>query len=144
MYVRKVDLAIDIAMRYQGTWYSWGGDDPQGFDCSGLCIEVLKSVGLLPRSGDWRAVDLYARFQEHTTQAATPGCLAFWGSSTAKIIHVELVVAAIGHDVFTIGASGGGSKTLTKEIAMKQNAFVKVRPMKADPIAIVNPFWQQA
>ena len=144
MNQRKVDLAREVAMHYQGTFYSWGGDDPQGFDCSGLCIEVLKSVGLLPRSGDWRAVDLYGLFKDKTTQDATPGCLAFWGASTNKIIHVEFVVDKIGGAVFTIGASGGGSKTTSKEIAMKQNAFVKVRPMKPGVIAIVNPFWAQA
>ena len=141
MYQRRVELAIDVAMSYQGTWYSWGGDDPSGFDCSGLCIEVLKSVGLLPRSGDWRAVELYDLFKSKATQDATPGCLVFRGSSTNKIVHVEFVVAKIGSSTFTIGASGGGSKTTSKEIAIKQNAFVKVRPLFENPIAIVNPFW---
>ena len=130
-------------MSFIGTWYSWGGDDPSGFDCSGLCIEVLKSVGLLPRRGDWRAVELYERFKAKETQKATEGCLVFWGASTSKIIHVEFVVDTIGAGVFTIGASGGGSKTTSKEVAMKQNAFVKVRPMKANPVAIVNPFWDR-
>lgn len=141
MFTRKLDLAIEVALHYQGTLYSWGGDDPSGFDCSGLCIEILKSVGLLPRKGDWTAGGLYGLFKGETTQDATPGCLAFRGSSTAKIVHVEFVVARIGNDVFTIGASGGGSKITTKEIAIKQNAFVKVRPLFANPVAIVNPFW---
>lgn len=142
MYARKVDLALHYAEQFIGTFYSWGGDDSAGFDCSGFCIEVLKAVGLLPRRGDWRAVDLYNLFKSKATQDPTPGCLTFYGRSTSAITHVELVLAKIGDTVFTIGASGGGSNTKTKEDAIRDNAFIKVRPMRGDLVAVVNPFWE--
>ena len=55
-------LVQRIAMSYLGTFYTWGGDDPSGFDCSGLVIECLKSIGVLPRSGDWTANTLSKKF----------------------------------------------------------------------------------
>lgn len=143
MYSRRVDLALDYAKHFVGTWYSWGGDDPSGFDCSGFVLEVLKSVGLFPRRGDTTAQGLYDRFKDKGTQNPSEGCLAFFGKATSKIIHVEFVIASIGGVIFTLGASGGGSKTKTKDDAIRDNAFIKVRPLRNDVIAYVNPFWTQ-
>jgi cell wall-associated NlpC family hydrolase len=42
--------AIDIAQRYLGTPYVWGGESPGGFDCSGLLQYVYRQLGVsLPR-----------------------------------------------------------------------------------------------
>lgn len=140
MYTERVDLAVDYAKQFIGTWYSWGGDGPSGFDCSGLCIEILKAVGLFPRKGDATAQGLYERYKDKSTQNPGEGCLVLYGRDVSHIIHVELVVATIRGVVFTIGASGGGSRTKTKNDAMRDNAFVKVRPIRGDVIAYVNPF----
>jgi cell wall-associated NlpC family hydrolase len=70
-----------IAMSYLGTFYIWGGDDPSGFDCSGLAIECLKSVGVLPREGDWTAQDLSAMFPR--VDPPQGGDLVFWTSLQA-------------------------------------------------------------
>jgi peptidoglycan DL-endopeptidase CwlO len=41
---------VDLAQRYLGVPYVWGGDDPSGFDCSGLVQHVFAQVGVdLPR-----------------------------------------------------------------------------------------------
>ena len=117
------EVALKVAWSFIGKPYIWGGDDPvRGFDCSGFAIECLKSGGVLPRSGDWTANILWGLFPhvEHPCE----GCLVFWGSS--KIIHVELCL----DEKFSIGASGGGSKTTTPFDAIKQNAYVKVRPFR--------------
>lgn len=117
-------LVQRIAMSYLGTFYTWGGDDPSGFDCSGLVIECLKSVGLLPRSGDWTAAGLSKRFV--SVMEPKPGDLVFWVSKVGtRVIHVEIYIGS----GLSIGASGGGSKTKTIANAVRQNAFIKIRPV---------------
>lgn len=142
MYARKIDLAMDVAKSHLGRWYKWGGDDPSGFDCSGLVLEVLQSVGIISRGTDMTAANLYELFKDTETQTPVDGCLLFWKSGD-KIVHVEMVLAKIGEELFTIGASGGGSNTKTIEDAIAQNAFIKVRPAREGWAHAVNPFWRR-
>jgi len=129
-------IASSLAFKFVGKPYIWGGDDAvAGWDCSGFVIEILKSVGLLPRSGDWTAEGLYLLFKDKEVTVAKEGCLVFFAKNN-KINHVEYVWK----NGLTIGASGGGSRTLTREDAIKQNAYIKIRPMRKDVFAIVNPF----
>jgi len=131
-----IKIVSSLAKQFIGLPYIWAGDDAvAGFDCSGLVIEILKSVGLLPRKGDWRARDLYKIFENKKVNSATEGCLVFFADNDI-IYHVEYVWK----NGLTIGASGGGSKTLTRKDAIKQNAYVKMRPLRKDVFAIVNPF----
>ena len=117
------------AEKWIGTFYSWGGNDPAGFDCSGYICELLQGVGLIGRSEDLSASALWDRFKEHKTQIAYEGCLAFWiDESGQKIIHVEYCIS----DSLTLGASGGGSRTLTREDAIRDNAFIKMRPIRKE------------
>ena len=123
----RIHIATRVAWTFLGKPYLWGGDDPSGFDCSGFCIEILKSVGLLPRKGDWTAAGLAQHFEEKKVTSPYEGCLVFWASgSSGKIIHVEYCL----NDVISIGASGGGSKTQTVQDAIKQNAYIKIRPFR--------------
>lgn len=66
---------VNIAKRYTGTPYVWGGSTPRGFDCSGLTSYVFRQVGKnLPRT---------ARAQAgHTKRVSNPrpGDLVFFGS----------------------------------------------------------------
>ena len=86
-------------------------------------IEILKSIGRLPRRGDWTASQL----AEMWKRTGTPhrGDFVFWENQHHKIVHVEMCIG----DGLAIGASGGGSKTLTIADAAKHNAFIKVRPI---------------
>lgn len=129
-------IVSSLAFKLIGTPYIWGGDDIiKGFDCSGFIIELLKSVGLLPREGDWTAETLYLRFRLKMVKTAKEGCLVFWAKNR-KVNHVEYVYKY----GLTIGASGGGSKTLTEKDAIDHNAYIKMRPMRKGYYAIVNPF----
>ena len=140
------DLALQIAFSFLGRKYLWGGNDPvAGFDCSGLVIECLRSVGLLPRSGDWTAHSLLNsvyKAKPRATKAADlrPGMLVFWPRADGHIRHVELVYAVVDGEALTIGASGGGSKTLSEADAVKQDAYVKIRPVNKGWSAAVDPF----
>ena len=130
------EKAIAIAFHFLGEPYRWGGDDPlAGFDCSGLMIEILRSVGCLPRGGDWTAAQLATHWPR--TEALRPGCLLFWASGGA-ITHVEMVYQTA--PLLTIGASGGGSKTTDRAAAIAQDAYVKIRPARAGWVQQVDPF----
>lgn len=138
-------MASKVAWGFLGLPYVWGGDDAvAGFDCSGFCIEVLKSVGVLPRSGDWTASGLLGRFRAEghfvELEDVREGCLVFWSSrhDRTRIIHVELAL----NDVLCIGASGGGSTTDDRQAAVIGNAYVKVRPWasRGNVYGAVDPF----
>lgn len=132
------ELFMEYAWRFVGTFYIWGGDDPSGFDCSGYAIEALKSIGLLPREGDWTADQLWNMFAEKQVLKPSEGCLVFWGNNAGDAIHVEICV----NDKFSIGASGGGSQTTSVAKAIEHNAFIKMRPMVSRPMILgyVDPF----
>lgn len=135
---RHARLAVVERLIYSwvGLPYIWGGDDAvQGFDCSGFIIELLQSVGLLPLKYDNTAEGLYRHFAD--VQTATPrlGCLVFWGS---PIRHVEMCL----NSDLSAGASGGTSQTKTRADAIRDNAYIKIRPFTTRPgvIGFVDPF----
>jgi len=125
----KRNLFMKYAWAFVGTWYSWGGDDPSGFDCSGLLIECCQAVGLLG-SGDWRARDLCNKWAGAGCRVEKPyrGCVVFWLDNPLPVgnaYHVEICL----NDELALGAKGGGSSVTTKGVAIARNAFVKVRPI---------------
>lgn len=128
--------ATKVAWKFVGTFYRWGGDDPSGFDCSGLIVEILKSVGRINRKSDYTAQGLYDLFQKENIDIPHEGCLVFWGKSKNRITHVEYCIDT----TCTIGASGGGSKTNSKQDSIDQNAYVKVRTIRDGYVAVVDPF----
>lgn len=137
------ELALKIAFAFIGKPYIWGGNDPvAGFDCSGFAVEILKSVGILPRKGDWTAQDLANKWPK--IEKPTPGSLIFWDwNGDGKIDHVEIIFDINDNGNFlTIGSSDGGSKTLTEKDAILQDAYIKIRPAREGQACIVDPFIQ--
>jgi hypothetical protein len=124
-------LALRILWGMWGTAYRWSGDDPDSWDCSGLVIEILKSVGLFPRKGDTTAHGLFERFAAQRVKEieAEPGCLVFWLNQSGRAVHVEMVVQVEDTEIYAMGASGGGPDVVDHATAMAKNAFVKVRPV---------------
>lgn len=126
----RIDTALDYILRFTGHWYKWGGSGPDVFDCSGLACEYLKALGLIARGEDITAAGLAARFPLLPPgQDPKRGDLVFFGN---PIIHIEIVLVpprgAV--DGLSLGASGGGSDTLTVADAIRRNAFIKMRPIK--------------
>ncbi len=75
---------VNIAKRYQGVPYVWGGSSPRGFDCSGLTSYVFRQVGRsLPRTAAAQA-----GFTKRVSNPR-PGDLVFFGSPAH---HVGLYV----------------------------------------------------
>jgi len=140
-------LALEEAERQLGTYYSWSGDDPGGFDCSGLQNHVLKSPGTIPRRVRLTAQGFYdrwpaRRFTPDAPQLLRPGVLVFWKRPDGTVRHVEMVFEILTDGtVVTIGASGGGPNTKTLADAIRDNAFVQLRPLAPGWAAGVDPFF---
>ncbi len=125
--------AIDYAMRFVGTWYTWGGDDPSGFDCSGFVVEYLKSFGAIPRRSDYTAAQLWLFFENRQYGSPTPGGLIFYRNVGMEICHVEITLDWR----YQLGASGGGSRVRSVDDAIAHNAFIKMRPIGSNRGLIV-------
>jgi cell wall-associated NlpC family hydrolase len=84
--------AVDYALAQLGTPYRWGGEGPGGFDCSGLVQAAYASAGVnLPRV----AQQQYDAGPHLTTgQPLQAGDLVFFGTDTAHVTHVGIIVTA--------------------------------------------------
>ena len=124
--LEETSCALQYLKGYVGMWYKWGGESPLGFDCSGLACEYLKSLGIMARRSDSTAQGMANVLPRHTRiHTCYAGDLAFYGKSNVDITHVEICISRY----LAIGASGGGSKTLTVADAIRDRAFIKVRPI---------------
>jgi len=79
------EAAIDYALAQVGKPYVWGGNGPDGFDCSGLVQQAYRRVGTeLPRVAD----DQYVATTSISPDELRRGDLIFWSnSSRASGIH---------------------------------------------------------
>ncbi len=123
----KSQLMVEYSKSFIGKPYLWGGEGPEGYDCSGFIQELLKCVGLDPK-GDQTAHDLYLYFSKKGRGTGiTEGALLFWGKSKNKITHVSMAINYIQH----IEAGGGGSAIKNLEIARTSGAMIRVRPINS-------------
>lgn len=134
-----MELLRQYALSFVGLPYRWGGDDSiEGFDCSGAAQEILASVGMDP-PGDQTAHGLYHHFKNHhKSRTIECGSLLFFGSPS-KIVHVGFAI-----DNFRMVEAGGGdSRTVDRDAAVRQNAYVRVRPYtsRSDFVAAFLPLY---
>lgn len=65
---------VNIAMKYRGVPYRWGGASPSGFDCSGFTEYVYRRAGIsIPRTASGQAA------RASRVSSPRPGDLVFWG-----------------------------------------------------------------
>jgi cell wall-associated NlpC family hydrolase len=83
-------VAVSYALAQIGTPYSWGGDQPGGFDCSGLTQAAYAAAGIqLPRTAQQQ---YNAGPSVPIGQPLQPGDLVFFGPDTSDITHVGIVI----------------------------------------------------
>ncbi|MFH1686420.1 MAG: NlpC/P60 family protein [bacterium] len=129
---------IETALSYLGTPYVWGGDDPSGFDCSGFVNECLKTVGLIAEREDFTAAGIVERFRSDVLQEPERAALACWLNAAGAVHHVGICL----DKYFCIAASGGSAVTVDSAAAWRQNAYVRIRPIRYRPerVTILDPF----
>lgn len=96
-------------------------------DCSGFVTVPAKLVGGPDFVWTHNTDRLWTELRE--TKVPTPGDLAFYGGrGPDDVEHVMVVLSVLPTGaVMVIGASGGGRKTITLEIARASRACVKVK-----------------
>ncbi len=128
-------LAVQYAWSLVTTPYEWGGDNPQGLDCSGFMGEVYRGIGLLASHEDLTSQGFADKFREYKTQTPHVGGFVVFGSSS--VTHIALLI----NEETILEASGGGSKTKTLNDADRTNGFVKMRPLstRSDILGLYDP-----
>lgn len=133
-------IIYDYALQFVGTPYRWGGDSvPAGFDCSGLVLEVLKAAGEWPLKEDTTAQGIFDHFKDRSSHDVRHfASLYFYGASQRAITHVAFGLSPY----LLLEAGGGGSATVNRDVAAKQNAAVRIRPVsrfRSDLVAVLLP-----
>jgi cell wall-associated NlpC family hydrolase len=122
--------AVSVALKYLGVPYVWGGEDPSGFDCSGLTSYVYREIGIsIPRTSreQYRVGAFIAASELDKLQ---PGDLVFfgYGGDPDRVHHVGMYVG----DGDFIHAPGTGDRvsvtSLTARITARGDYVGAVRP----------------
>jgi cell wall-associated NlpC family hydrolase len=83
--------SIELAKRFLGLPYLWGGTSSFGFDCSGFTQMLLRARGFnMPRDADQQAAWTGLVAVERTDLQA--GDLLFFGSSARNITHTGMYI----------------------------------------------------
>lgn len=83
----KGSMILRIAQSHIGTPYRYGGDSPQGFDCSGLVQYSHKNAGIaIPRT----AHDQYKAATPVRMAELQPGDVIFFRQNFRRVSHVGI------------------------------------------------------
>ncbi len=95
-YFSVVDSMISLGKKYMGVRYTYGGNTPTGFDCSGFVSYLFGSYGFKIS----RVSRELAKIGHEVTEGCLqPGDLAFFKGRSTKskeVGHVALVIKAMG------------------------------------------------
>lgn len=133
---------VRYAEKFIGTPYLYGANGAGAFDCSSFINELLIAFGILRAGKDRSAQMLYDELKERnpvnfirdkngnkfSTEYITwiSGAICFFHNGK-KISHVEMTYNTSQY----IGCSGGDSKTISVDKAMKIGAMVRLRPISS-------------
>jgi len=85
----SIEETLQLARKFLGITYTWGGVSSFGFDCSGFTQMLIRQRGIeMPRDADlqagWTGVTPVDR------KDLQPGDLLFFGSSASRITHTGM------------------------------------------------------
>ncbi|HYM77345.1 MAG TPA: SH3 domain-containing C40 family peptidase [Candidatus Dormibacteraeota bacterium] len=83
--------SIELARRFLGLPYLWGGRSSFGFDCSGFTQMLVRARGInMPRDADQQAA--WSGLMAVDRKDLQPGDLLFFGSSAKDITHTGMYI----------------------------------------------------
>ncbi|MDT8067218.1 MAG: C40 family peptidase [Terriglobia bacterium] len=89
--VLTIPESIDLAKRFLGLPYTWGGSSSYGYDCSGFTQMLMRSRGIImPRDADLQAA--WSGVMTIKRDELKPGDLLFFGSSPDHITHTGMYI----------------------------------------------------
>jgi cell wall-associated NlpC family hydrolase len=106
----SIPESIELAKRFLGIPYLWGGSSSFGFDCSGFTQMLMRSRGFnMPRDADKQAA--WTGVISVDRKDLQPGDLLFFGASPKSITHTGMYIgdgqfihdSTTGHPVVQIG-----------------------------------------
>jgi len=109
----SIPESIELAKRFLGIPYLWGGSSSFGFDCSGFTQMLMRARGFnMPRDADKQAA--WTGLVTVDRKNLQPGDLLFFGSSSRDITHTGMYIgdgqfihdSTNGHPVVQIGRLG--------------------------------------
>jgi cell wall-associated NlpC family hydrolase len=87
----SIDESIELAKRFMGIPYLWGGRSSFGYDCSGFTQMLVRSRGILmPRDADLQAA--WSGVTPVDRKDLQAGDLLFFGESEKKITHTGMYI----------------------------------------------------
>jgi len=87
----SVAETIELAKRFLGLTYLWGGTSTFGFDCSGFTQMLVRRRGIvMPRDADLQAA--WQGVLPVNSKKLRPGDLLFFGGSPQKITHTGMYI----------------------------------------------------
>jgi hypothetical protein len=86
----SLEASLELARRFMGITYTWGGSSTFGYDCSGFTQAIVRSRGkVMPRDANiqatWSGVEAVAERAQ-----LRPGDLLFFGKDLAHITHTGI------------------------------------------------------
>ncbi|WP_371494239.1 C40 family peptidase [Kitasatospora sp. NBC_00374] len=97
------EAAVQFALGEVGLPFIWGGNGPDGYDCSGLVQQAYRRAGVsLPRVAN----DQYAATTPISSSSLRRGDLLFW-SVTGKAADIEHVAIYLGNNQYVEAARPG-------------------------------------
>jgi cell wall-associated NlpC family hydrolase len=94
----------DMAMRYVGYPYAYGGADPSGFDCSGFVYWVLSQVGISAPRSSYDQVLIGRRVALEDLQ---PGDLVFFEDTFGPGVSHSAIYVGNGRMIHAISEGNG-------------------------------------
>jgi len=86
-----IPQSIELAKRFLGVTYLWGGRSSYGYDCSGYTQMLVRSRGItMPR--DTRLQAEWDGAEDVDRKRLIPGDLLFFGASRAEVNHTALYI----------------------------------------------------